>query len=107
MTHHPTDSRLLTYALTPWNRGALLRVSPVLAHTIWLGKPGLWRRLLDGLRGAWHTNYAVASSRPDDAVCGLALPLLEAGAGEPGRGCKICRDAHFELGAAAAGQEYF
>jgi hypothetical protein len=107
MTHHRTDSRLLTYALTPWNRGALLRVSPVIAQSVWLGKQGIWMRLVDGFKTALQAGKAPTLSVKLEST--LSVPIGQLGEsrnGEHDGGCKICRSANFEIGAVSSGQEY-
>lgn len=110
MTHHATDSTLLTWALTAVSRGALLRVSPALAQTVRLREPGIFESAFDKIghvffsRSAnpWrHSTLAGKSNSSSQVSMSQGVS-----ANEQNGGCGICRGAHYELGASCSGQEY-
>jgi len=106
MTRYPTESTLLTWALTSLSDGPLLRVSPSIAQTVRLGRPSFVVRAYERLKNSFFApkkDFEAPESRLEE---GEGATSKSSCAREPGNGCKICKGAHFEIGAAAAGQEY-
>lgn len=99
MNHQPTDSRLLTWASNPWYRRRLSLVSPLTYTAIIPTKPGLAIRLARGIQSAIRSTIQLA-------IPGLLRRHGKNSGTEREDGCAVCRGAHFEIGAASAGQEY-
>jgi hypothetical protein len=115
MTHYSTDTRLLTWASTPWNRRRLVQVSPVVRPVLRARSPGILSRLIDWIGVRRHSAISLLKGRnlkwrncSEDRDVSTGGEVSQ---GPKGRshgsngGCSLCCGAHFEIGAVSIGQE--
>lgn len=110
MTQQASESKLLTWALTPQDGGPLLEVAPASASVFEQSARGSFALRIEKLKhaismlfigGSKTSPIGLAEGTPSHTQCSS-----DASGAKAEEGCKICKDAHFEIGSAPSGQEY-